>query len=104
MGTEAPRIFSWSFDVMFKRGKLDHQTALSMMPRTPFGEQCFWSGLADDLFIKDEQPHHTAEAARHIILIDTASLDATVAEDRCKQNLRKLETVHEGSNLKAAVR
>ena len=27
-----------------------------------------WSGFADDLFIEDELPDHTAESAKHIIL------------------------------------
>ena len=46
-----------------------------------------WSGFADDLFIKDEIADHTAETAKDIIL------DETLAEDRYKQNLRKLEIV-----------
>ena len=52
-----------------------------------------WSGLADDLFIKDELPDHTAKSAKDIILNTAASLDETLAGDRCKQNLRKLEIV-----------
>ena len=27
-----------------------------------------WSGFADDLFIKDEPPDHTAESAKYVIL------------------------------------
>ena len=41
-----------------------------------------WSGFADDLFIKDELPDHTAESAKDIILSNAASLDETLAEDR----------------------
>ena len=52
-----------------------------------------WSGSADDLFVKDELPDHTAESAKDIILNNATSLDATLSEDRYKQNLRKLETV-----------
>ena len=52
-----------------------------------------WSGFADDLFIKDEISDHTAETARDIILSNASSLDETLAEDRYKHNLRKLEIV-----------
>ena len=52
-----------------------------------------WSGFADDSFIKDEIPDHTAETAKDIILNNASSLDETLAEDRYKQNLRKLEIV-----------
>ena len=50
-----------------------------------------WSGFTDDLFIKDEILDHTAETAKDIILNNASSLDETLAEDRYKQNLRKLE-------------
>ena len=52
-----------------------------------------WSGCADDLFINDELPDHTAESGEDIILSNAASLDETLAEDRYKHNLRKLEVV-----------
>ena len=52
-----------------------------------------WSGFADDLFIKDEVPEHTAESAKDIIMDNAESLDAALAEDRYKQYLRKLEIV-----------
>ena len=52
-----------------------------------------WSGFADDLFIKDEVPDHTAESAKDIIMNNAGSLDAALAEDRYKQNLRKVEIV-----------
>ena len=52
-----------------------------------------WSGFADDLFIKDEVPDHTAESAKDIIMDNAGSLDAALAEDKYKQNLRKLEIV-----------
>ena len=51
------------------------------------------ASVADDLFIKNELPDHTAESAKNIILNSAAPLDATLAEDRYKQNLNKLETV-----------
>ena len=41
--------------------------------------------------LTDEPPHHTTESARDIILNSAALFDAAVAEDWCKQNLRKLE-------------
>ena len=44
-----------------------------------------WSGFAGDLLIKDELPHHTAVAARDIILNNAVSLDAALAEGRYKQ-------------------
>ena len=53
----------------------------------------WWSDFADDLFIKDEVPEHTAESAQDIIVDNAESLDAALAEDRYKQNLRKLEIV-----------
>ena len=43
--------------------------------------------------IKDELPDHTAESAKDIILGKAPSLDESQAEDRYKQNLRKLEIV-----------
>ena len=52
-----------------------------------------WSGFADDLFIKDEISDHTVETAKDIILNNASTLDETLAEDRYKQNLRKLEIV-----------
>ena len=52
-----------------------------------------WSGFADDLFIKDVLPDHTAHSAKDAILNNAASLDNTVVKDRYKQNLRKLEIV-----------
>ena len=52
-----------------------------------------WSGFADDLFIKDALPDQTADPAKDVILNNAASLDNTLAEDRYKQNLRKLEIV-----------
>ena len=52
-----------------------------------------WSGFADVLSIKDEVPDHTAEPVKDIILSNAASLDKTLAEDKYKQNLRKLEIV-----------
>ena len=98
MGTsEVPRIFSWSFDKTTKRWKLEHQTPPSMMLSAPFAGMkgtkvdCAWSGFADDLFIKNEVPEHTAEAAKDIIMDNAESLDAALAEDRYKQNLRKPE-------------
>ena len=100
MGTsEAPRIFSWSFDKTFRRWKMNHQTPSSMMLTAPFARMRgteidgSWSGFADDLFIKDEVPDHTAESAKDIIIDNAESLDAALAEDRYKQNLRKLEIV-----------
>ena len=100
MGTsEVPRIFSWSFDKTTKRWKLEHQTPPSMMLSATFAGMkgtkvdCAWSGFADDLFIKNEVPEHTAEAAKDIIMDNAESLDAALAEDRYKQNLRKPEIV-----------
>ena len=100
MGTsEAPRIFFWSFDKTVKRWKQNHQTPYSMMLTAPFagmkGREMdgSWSGFADDLFIKDEVLDHTAESAKDIIIDNAESLDAALAEDRYKQNLRKLEIV-----------
>ena len=95
--SEAPRIFSWSSSD--GPWKSDHQTSPSMILSAPFAGMGgtpvdgSWSGIADDLFLKDELPHHTAEAARDIILNNAASFDATLAEDRYKQKLRNLETV-----------
>ena len=43
--------------------------------------------------VKSGLPDHTAESAKDIILSNAASLDETLAEDRYKQNLRKLEIV-----------
>ena len=51
-----------------------------------------WSGFADDLLIKDVLPDHTADSAKDVSN-NAASLDNTLAEDRYKQKLRKLETV-----------
>ena len=51
------------------------------------------SGFAYDLFTKDELPDHTAESTKDIILSNAPSLDETLAEDKYKQNLRKLEIV-----------
>ena len=100
MGTsEAPRIFSWAFEKTFKRWKMSPQTPPSMMLSAPFtalrGSKVdgSWSGFADDLFIKDELPDHTAESANDIIVSNAASLDETLAEDRYHQNVRKLEIV-----------
>ena len=100
MGTsEAPRIFSKSFDKTFKRWKVGHQTPFSLRLSAPFAGMKGMtvdgsrSGFADDLFIKGEVPEHTAESAKDIIIVNTESLDAALAEDRYKQNLRKLEIV-----------
>ena len=84
--------FSWAFDKTFKRGKMSHQTPPSMMLSAPLTAlrglkvDGSWSGFADDLFIKDELPDHTAESAKDIILGN--ALDETLAEDSFKQNLR----------------
>ena len=53
------------------------------------------SGFADDLFVHQGRDFsdHTAETAKDIILNNASSLDETLAGDRCKQNLRKLEIV-----------
>ena len=82
MGTsEAPRIFSWGFDKTSKRWKMSHQTPPSMTLSAPFtalrGSKVngSWSGLADDLFIQDELPDHSAESAKDMILSNAASLD-----------------------------
>ena len=83
---EAPCIFPWAFDKTFKRWKMSFSAPLSKVDGS-----C--SGFADDLFIKDELPDHTAESTEDIILNNAASLDETLAEDRYKQNLRKLEIV-----------
>ena len=97
--SEAPRIFSWSFDKTFKRWKLTHQTSPTMMLSAPFAEMDgtklggSWSGFADDLFIKDVLPDHTAESAKDVILNNAPSLDTTLAEDRYKQNVSKLQLV-----------
>ena len=78
---------------------MSHQTPPSMTLSAPFtalrGSKVngSWSGLADDLFIQDELPDHSAESAKDMILSNAASLDETLAEDRYKQNLRKLEIV-----------
>ena len=101
MGTsEAPRIFSWAFDKTFKRWKKEpSNTTVHDVVSTPFtalrGSKVdgSWSGFSDDLFIKDELPDHTAESGKDVILGNAASLDETLAEDRHKQNLRKLEIV-----------
>ena len=93
---EAPRIFSWAFDKTFKRWKTSHQTPPLSAPFARMeGSKVdgSWSGIADDLFIKDEIPDHTVETAKGIILTNASSLDETLAEDRYKQNLRKLEIV-----------
>ena len=88
--SEAPRIFSW---------KLDHLLPPSMMLSAPFAgmEETpvngSWSGFADDLLIKDELPHRTAEATRDVILNNAASPDARLAEVRHTQNLRNLMCV-----------
>ena len=50
-----------------------------------------WIGFADDLFIKDVLPDHTADSAKDVILNNAESSDNTLAEDRYKKNLRKLE-------------
>ena len=79
--SEALRIFSWAFDKIFKCWKLSHQTPPSMMLSAPFTAlrrskvHGSWSGFADDLFIKDELPDHTAESAKDIIVSNAASLD-----------------------------
>ena len=52
-----------------------------------------WSGFADDLFTKNEINDHTADTAKDNILDNAASLDATLEEDRYKQNLGKLVIV-----------
>ena len=91
MGTEAPRIFSWSFDKTFRRWKVGDQTPSSMRLSAPFAGMKgmtvdgSWSGFADDLFIKDEVPEHTAESAKDIMKDNAESLDAALAEDRYKQ-------------------
>ena len=70
---------------------MSHQTPPSMMLSAPFtalrGSKVdgSWSGFADDLFIKDELPDHTAASAKDIILNNAPSLDETLAEDRYKQ-------------------
>ena len=52
-----------------------------------------WSGFADDLFLKDVLPDHTADSAKDVLLNNAASLENTLAEDRYNQNLRKLKIV-----------
>ena len=52
-----------------------------------------WSGFSEDIFIKDEALDHTADAAKDIIMDNAESLDAALAGDRYKQNLRMLEIV-----------
>ena len=47
----------------------------------------------DGLFIKDELPDFSAESAKDIILNNASSLDETLAEDRYKQQFRKLDIV-----------
>ena len=100
MGTsEAPRIFSWSFNKTFKRWKVNHQTPPIVMLAAPFAGvrgtkvDGSWSGFADNLFIKDMLPDHTADSAKDVTLNNAASLDNTLAEDWHKQNRRKLETL-----------
>ena len=106
--SEAPRIFSWSFDKTFKRWKLNHQTPPHMMLAALFagtrGTKADgpWSGFADDLFIKDVLPDHTAYSAKDVILNNAASLDNTLAEDRYKQNLRKEQDTSEEDTLSTA--
>ena len=78
--SEAPRIFSWSFDKTFKRWKLHHQTPTA-------------HDAGGTLFIKDVLPDRTADSAKDVILNNAASLDNTLAEDRYRQNLRKFEIV-----------
>ena len=76
--SEAPRILSWACDKTFKRWKLSHQTPQSIMLSAPFtavrGSKVdgSWSGFADNLFITDELPDHTAESAKDIILSNAA--------------------------------
>ena len=95
--SEAPRIVSWFFDRTFKRWKLNHQTQPLMMLAAPFAGMRgtkvdgSWSGFADDLFIKDVLPDHTADSAKDVILNNAASLDNTLAEERYKQIRRKLK-------------
>ena len=95
--SEAPRIFSWSFGKAFKRWKLNHQTPPIMMLVSPFAGMRgtkvdgSWSGFADDLFTKEVLPDHTADYAKDVILNNAAALDNSLAEDRYKHNLRKLE-------------
>ena len=100
MGTsEARRVVSRALHRTFKRWEMNHQTPPHMMSSAPFtalrGSKVDgpWSGFADDLVIKDELPDHTAESAKDIIVSNAASVDETLAEDRYKQNLRKLEIV-----------
>ena len=92
-------VFSWSFDKTFKSWKLNHQTPQIMMLAAPFAGMrrtkvdVSWNGFAYDLFMKDVLPDHTADSAKDVILDNAASLDNTLAEDRYKQSLRKLEIV-----------
>ena len=92
-------MFSWSFGKTFKRWKMIHQTSPSMMLSAPFAgmEEMqvdgSWSGFAGDLFIKVVLLDHTAESAKDVILNNATSLDTTLAEERYKQNLHKLEMV-----------
>ena len=101
MGTsEAPRLFSWSFDKTFKRWKLKPPDFTAHDAGDTFRRDGrntkvdgSWSGFADDLFIKDVLPDHTADSAKDVILNDAESLDNTLAEGRYKQNLPKFEIV-----------
>ena len=72
--SEAPRIFSWSFDKTFKRWKLNHQTQPLMMLAASF------AGMR-------------GTKVYGFILSNAASLANTLADDRYKQNRRKLEIV-----------
>ena len=52
-----------------------------------------WSGFADDLFIKDELPDHTAESAKDIIIEQRSVTGRNGGRGQVLKNLRKLETV-----------
>ena len=52
-----------------------------------------WSGFADDLFIKDELPDHTAESAKDIIIEQRSVTGRNAGRGQVLKNLRKLEIV-----------
>ena len=94
MGTSAaPRIFSWGFDKTFERWKMSHQTPSSTMLSAPSagmeGSKVdgSWSGLADDLFTKDEILDHTAETAKDTILNNASSLDEDAGRGQVQTEL-----------------
>ena len=97
--SEAPRIFSWSFDKTSERWRLDitlcRQRCCHHLSQE--WEECQLTGLGTPLRIIDSSrtSYCTTQrrSPRDIILNNGASLDAVLAEDRYKQNLRKLEIV-----------